>query len=119
MRGIPFVLTLLMLGSASDAAQVQVGGKPQEVNICGGLVGIPCPKPTEQWCDFPKESVCGVADFLGVCRQKPEICTDHYLPVCGCDGFTYSNECVAHQYLTDVAYTGKCLDKDPGARKAK
>jgi len=38
--------------------------------------------------------MCGAADAPGVCREKPQMCTMDYTPVCGCDEQTYSNECV-------------------------
>ena len=39
----------------------------------------------------------------------PDACTDEYTPVCGEDGFTYSNRCYAEVFAgIEVAYDGEC-----------
>jgi len=59
-----------------------------------------------EFCDYP--SGCGFADGTGVCRPRPMGCAGVVEPVCGCDGATYSNACVAHAAGVDAYYEGAC-----------
>jgi hypothetical protein len=55
---------------------------------------------------------CGkpVGDCQGVgqCLLEPVACRDVYVPVCGCDGGTYSNACDAYLNGVSVASEGQC-----------
>lgn len=77
---------------------------------CGGMVarreGPDCGEG--EYCHRTIAAQCGAADAPGVCRTPPEMCTMDYTPVCGCDGQTYSNECVANSKGVSAAYAGEC-----------
>lgn len=107
MRFLTLLVSILLFGAAEVfAAEMLIDGKKVDVPICGGIAGIEC--RANQWCDFPASAICGGVDQFGTCRLRPEVCTEHYLPVCGCDGNTYGNTCKAAHAGFDTAHAGKC-----------
>jgi hypothetical protein len=86
--------------AASDVDAFTMGA------FCGGIASIPC-RDRRQYCD---ES-CAVPDAGGVCRDRPTVCTDEVMLVCGCDGTTYGNPCMAAMAGVSVRSSGAC----PGA----
>jgi hypothetical protein len=65
-----------------------------------------------EYCHFEPATQCDYADASGVCTPRPDDCTRELNPVCGCNGQTYSNPCVAASSGTSVASYGAC-DTDP------
>jgi hypothetical protein len=72
---------------------------------CGGFFGIQC--DSGAFCNFPT-GTCGRFDMLGTCAAMPRICNRIFRPVCGCNGKTYSNDCVRMSAGVSKAHDGKC-----------
>jgi len=81
------------------------GCAPARAAMCGGFGAFMCEGENE-YCDYG--SHCGSGDQSGLCQVKPEACTAHYDPVCGCDNQTYSNSCYASAAGVSVQSHGEC-----------
>jgi hypothetical protein len=74
--------------------------------FCGGIAGIAC--GDGEFCDFG--AACGAGDMGGTCKALPDSCGSKVKAVCGCDGVTYDNECLANAAGVAVHDTGACAD---------
>lgn len=79
-------------------------GSALEGDMCGGIAGIAC--GTDLFCDYG--AACGFADQSGVCAEMTQLCPKIFAPICGCDGVTYSNACMAAGAGVSVAAEGAC-----------
>lgn len=79
-------------------------------DICGGFAGIPCEEG--EFCLLPVGECC--CDFQGVCVPQAGACPAVYQPVCGCDGNTYGNFCMAIIAGVNVDHVGECVRVCPG-----
>jgi Kazal-type serine protease inhibitor-like protein len=90
----------------ADVAEIPVQhpGACEPGPPCGGSGGGTCNEG--QFCK-PPQGVCA-PDAAGVCANLPPVCSPLVLPVCGCDGTTYSNACMADAAGVGVDHAGEC-----------
>ena len=60
--------------------------------------------------DCARDSYCNTSTCggRGRCDARPQVCPGIYAPVCGCDGRTYSSDCIAASQGVSVARVGEC-----------
>ena len=73
---------------------------------CGGFAGLQCEGNT--YCYYEVDAHCGDGDQPGLCIAPPADCTDEVVEVCGCDGLSHDNACLAALAGTSVASDGPC-----------
>ena len=91
-------LTLMISAVSAGAAAV-----PRQ---CGGFTGLKCPKG--QFCQHTP-GTCFFSDAFGTCTRVPLFCPKIFLPVCGCDGKTYPNDCVRQSARVSKSHDGRCF----------
>lgn len=75
---------------------------------CGARAGNTC--NAAEYCAYVPGGLCGATDAEAVCKTRPSSCVavSDTPPVCGCDGNTYSSDCVAAMAGTGVLQAGAC-----------
>ena len=114
------VLALVFLGCSggapapSEDGAASVSSQAEDLKLrrlCDGKLELACPKA--QYCSAIRPGHCPGARTFGVCASQPELCSDLFAPVCGCDGETYSNSCFAAAAGVAVEHSGACAAQGP------
>jgi hypothetical protein len=98
--GVAAAVSIALLLGLSGSAGAKVGDK------CGGLSNSTC--GAGEFCEHAT-GACSPADLAGTCARVSQICAQNFLPVCGCNGLTFSNDCERRRGGVSKAHDGKCL----------
>ncbi len=61
-----------------------------------------------EYCAFSPAEACSSLDAPSICITQPSECTSEDVPVCGCNGTTYTNRCEAARAGTGIRDMGPC-----------
>ena len=101
------IVTLFVALAAILASHTFAVSASRVGESCGGAANIQCARGL--WCKKPW-GACGQASVSGACIKLEIFCDAISLPVCGCDGKDYGNECESYN-KTQVNFRGSCDEK--------
>ncbi|HEV8579622.1 MAG TPA: Kazal-type serine protease inhibitor family protein [Thermoanaerobaculia bacterium] len=99
---------------AGECELLKAGVRPERRGACGNSANKPADKTktcttnadckSTEFCEF-KAGTCAAP---GTCLVKPEVCTEIFKPVCGCDNKTYGNDCQRQSAGVSLKSEGEC-----------
>mgnify|MGYP001158564600 CR=1 FL=1 len=101
-----FLMSLSLTMAAGTPVEPAETVLVRDGETCGGDTGKGCANPLS-YCAVHNYS-CGQGGQMGVCQNRPRICTTEDHPVCGCDGQTYPNFCKMAEAGMNAAHDGPC-----------
>ena len=108
-------ISLVLLVLLPAQGQI-VSATPEEASAADpgsdGTLGV-CFSDTGCGPMFYCQRAVGNCNSAGTCVPRPTVCSWLADPVCGCDGQTYLNSCVAAYQGVSVAYHGACGASSP------
>jgi hypothetical protein len=114
---IGWLLVPSIVGCSAGSSDAVVDGATQSTaeelrfRHCEGPLHSSC--GPQQYCSTLRHDRCPGPRTFGVCAKKPELCSDLFAPVCGCDGETYPNSCFAAAAGVAESHEGACATKAP------
>lgn len=112
--GFLFATTSTGLDLKANAVYTRVVAREEapEGKACGGRGMAQCDQG--QSCIYSLAAACGSFDAPGHCTTTTAmLCPQVVDEVCGCDGVTYSNECMANLAGTSAMSKGACAEPEP------
>lgn len=83
-----------------------------KIDICDSPAVVSCTKSSEcgltEYCAVEGDNSCDTSTVQGTCKEEPTQCTTEIAPICGCDGKTYTNICMAQNAGVNVKEQGAC-----------
>lgn len=100
-------------GAAGSGGTTGSGGGAGLGQACGGFAANVRTCAKGLFCEGPFPDLACAPDIGGTCQPQPEVCSQLFAPVCGCDCKTYGNDCERQAAGAPKRANGAC-DSVPG-----